>query len=285
MALSIGHLPEKVKAFLDEHAIGPRLREGAMQALDLIYPRQPLSHDPDIRNYAGPSVSVQASGLDAGDWAAIRFLGDDGCDMCARLFEGGLHLGTGALCDDCTKTPFPFKRGRAACIYGEASKGLILAFKHADRLDLRPVLLGWLSRAGAGIMPDIDVIVPVPLHVDRLFQRRYNQACELARPLARAFHKDFEPDGLRRVRPTHQQGGSLARTAKGRRADRYENVKNAFAVTPAGQRHLRGRHVLLIDDVFTSGATLSACATELLKAGARQVDVLVLARAVPASLL
>nr|WP_303657328.1 phosphoribosyltransferase family protein [Asticcacaulis aquaticus] len=134
-------------------------------------------------------------------------------------------------------------------------------------------------------MPDIDVIVPVPLHVDRLFQRRYNQACELARPLARAFHKDFEPDGLRRVRPTHQQGGSLARTAKGRRADRYENVKNAFAVTPAGQRHLRGRHVLLIDDVFTSGATLSACATELLKAGARQVDVLVLARAVPASLL
>lgn len=284
MAFSLGHLTSKVKGFVDERAVFPRLRARAASVADhlieIIYPRQALDTDPDLRNFAAPLDPVQATGLSAGQWAAIRFLTDEGCDMCARPFEGGLHLGAGALCDDCVKTPYPFRRGRAACVYGEASKGLILAFKHADRLDLRPVLLGWLSRAGASVMAEVDVIVPVPLHRARLLERRFNQAAELARPLARTYAKDYVPEGLMRLRATHRQG-SQARTAKGRREDRFENVKGAFAVTPEGQKRLRGRHVLLVDDVFTSGATLSACATELLKAGARQVDVLVLARAAP----
>lgn len=277
MRLSIGGLKE----WVDAQAIGPRLRDGGAWWLDAFYPRQALNHDPDLRDYAGVREAVQAGGLTAGDWSAIRFLTGQGCDMCARPFEGGVFLGAGVLCDGCTQKPFPFRRGRAACLYDGASKGLILAFKHADRLDLRPILSGWLSRAGADLMDEADVVVPVPLHWRRLFQRRYNQAAELGRPLARQYAKDFVPDALIRQRPTDVQF-SRARTAKGRREDRFENVKGAFAVTGAGARRLRGRRVLLVDDVFTSGATLSACARTLLDVGVRQVDVLVLARAVPA---
>jgi len=276
-------LTERLRLWAERQVFGPRLREGGVWVLDRLYPRQPLMHDPDLRDYAAARDPVQAAGLSAGDWAAIRFLGSQGCDMCARPFEGGVFLGAGALCDACTKQPFPFRRGRAACLYDDASKGVILAFKHADRLDLRPLLTGWLSRAGAELMAETDVVVPVPLHWRRLLQRRYNQAAELARPLARAFDKDCVPDALIRTRPTGAQF-SQARTQKGRRADRLDNVRGAFAVTRVGQRRLRGRRVLLVDDVFTSGATLSECAKVLLAAGARSVDVLVLARAVQAAL-
>ncbi len=118
--------------------------------------------------------------------------------------------------------------------------------------------------------------MPVPLHWRRLFSRRYNQAAELARPLARRFGKPFLPDGLRRIKPTKQQGHASAQA-------RWDNVKNAFAVTPAAARRIAGKQVVLIDDVFTTGATLRACARELLKAGASQVDIAVLARAVGGS--
>lgn len=278
MRLSIGALKEWAQA----QAIGPRLRGGGAWLLDALYPRQPLHQDPDLRDYAGVRDPVQAAGLTAADWAAIRFLTGQECDMCARPFEGGLFLGAGALCEACTRKPFPFRRGRAACLYDETSKGVILAFKHADRLDLRPLLSGWLSRAGAELMDEADAVVPVPLHWRRLFQRRYNQAAELARPFARRFGREFIPEALTRTRYTSVQH-SRARTAQGRREDRFENVKGAFTVTASGQRRVRGRRVVLVDDVFTSGATLSACATALLEAGARSVDVLVLARAVPAT--
>lgn len=84
----------------------------------------------------------------ADDWSAIRFLTGQGFDMCARPFEGGLFLGAGALCDGCTQKPFPFRRGRAACLYTDASKVLILDCKHADRLDLRPILSGCVAGRG-----------------------------------------------------------------------------------------------------------------------------------------
>ncbi|MFT4089394.1 MAG: ComF family protein [Asticcacaulis sp.] len=275
-------MPEKVKTFVSEQALLPRLRHFCDQLTEVLYPRQALDNDPDIINFAAPPQSVQATGLSARNWSAIRFLSDEGCDMCARPFDNDLYIGTGGLCESCLTHPFPFRQTRAAALYDEASRGLILAFKHADRLDLRPVLTGWLSRAGTDLLSQADVIVPVPLHPSRLFERRFNQAAELARPLARQHGRDYVADALQRIRPTHKQI-SQARTAKGRMAERKANVKEAFAVTQAGQRRLRGRHILLVDDVFTSGATLTACAETLLKSGARQVDCLVLARAVTAA--
>lgn len=280
MRLHLRHLPEKVKDFVEAQALWPRLRQAGDRLNDLLYPRQALDKDPDIINFAAPSQAVQATGLSAGAWAAIRFLGDEGCDMCARPFGNGAYIGSGSLCAHCDRTPFPFGRTRAGCVYDEASRGLILAFKHADRLDLRPVLLGWLSRAGADLLAEADVVVPVPLHPSRLFERRFNQAAELARPLARQHGRDYAPLALKRIRPTHKQI-SHARSAKGRMAERKANVQDAFALSEKGRRQVKGRHVLLVDDVFTSGATLSACAAVLMNNGVRRVDCLVLARAAP----
>lgn len=130
----------------------------------------------------------------------------------------------------------------------------------------------WIGRAAADLIRDGDVIVPVPLHWTRLLSRRYNQAAEIARPLARQYDKDYLADGLRRIKATQRQSS---------RTERAKNVKGAFMVTPEGARRLRGRHVVLVDDVFTTGATVRACAEALMAAGVRQVDVAVIARAAP----
>ncbi|MNL25800.1 DNA utilization protein GntX [compost metagenome] len=114
-------------------------------------------------------------------------------------------------------------------------------------------------------------MVPVPLHRSRLLARRFNQAAEIARPLARTAGLDYLPDALIRASPTASQGG---KSARGRRL----NVKSAFAVTEAGRRRIKGRRLLLIDDVLTTGATAEACARVLMEAGARAVDLAVIAR-------
>ncbi len=114
-------------------------------------------------------------------------------------------------------------------------------------------------------------MVPVPLHRGRLLSRRFNQAAEIARPLARSARLDYLPDALIRPLPTAGQGG---KSARGRRL----NVRTAFAVTEAGRRRIKGRRLLLIDDVLTTGATAEACARVLLEAGARAVDLAVIAR-------
>ena len=114
-------------------------------------------------------------------------------------------------------------------------------------------------------------MIPVPLHRTRLLARRFNQAAEIARPLARHADLDYLADALVRVERTDTQGG---KSARGRRI----NVRKAFAVTDAGRRRIKGRRILLVDDVLTTGATGEACARVLLDAGARSVDLAVIAR-------
>lgn len=261
----LGHIAAEVKEFVATLSLAP-LRSAALDAIDIVFPPHGLAKDGDEPLLQG--------GMEPGQWSRIRFLSDEGCDMCARPFDGGLHYGKGALCSGCAEKPLPFKRTRAACLYGDASKDIILAFKHADRLDLTPVLTCWLERAGADLLAGADILVPVPLHPVRLRERRYNQAAELARPMARRAGLIYAADALSRVKATKSQGHASARM-------RWDNVRNAFAVTASGRKQVAGRHIVLIDDVFTTGATLRACADTLLKAGARQVDTLVIARAVP----
>ena len=124
---------------------------------------------------------------------------------------------------------------------------------------------------GAKAFDEADAVVPVPLHRWRLLSRRFNQAAEIARPLARTAGLDYVPDALVRQTHTMSQGG---KSARGRRL----NVKKAFSVTEAGRRRIRGRRILLIDDVLTTGATAEACARALIEAGARAVDLAVIAR-------
>ena len=191
------------------------------------------------------------------------------CDGCGAPFEH--DQGLGARCAACLARPRRFDRARAACVYDEASRDLVLKLKHADRPELGRLFAHWLSRAGADLLADADAIAPVPLHPARLFARRYNQAAEIARPLARLARVRYLPDALARVQPTQGQGG---RSAIGRK----QNVATAFVAPLARRRLIEGRRILLVDDVFTTGATAEACARALLQAGAGAVDVLAVAR-------
>ena len=206
-------------------------------------------------------------------WQQLTFIEPPCCDRCGLPF--GVDL-TGAddsavLCAACMATPFSFERARAAVVYNDASRQLILGFKYGDRLHSITTFTPWLKRAGAALIADSDVIVPVPLHRKRLWLRRFNQSALLARALAQSCAIACLPAGLLRTRHTQPQKG-LSRNA------RYKNVSGVFAANPRHAKNIAGKRVLLIDDVFTSGATLDACARALRGAGATQVHVLTLAR-------
>jgi ComF family protein len=128
-----------------------------------------------------------------------------------------------------------------------------------------------MMRAGEELLAGADAVAPTPLHPRRLFGRRYNQAAEIARPLARLAKLRYAPDVLRRARPTPSQGGRSA-------VERRRNLVGAIVVDPARQPLVEGRRIVVIDDVFTTGATAEACAKALLRAGARAVDLLTVAR-------
>ncbi len=164
-----------------------------------------------------------------------------------------------------------FQRARAALRYDAQGRRLILPFKHADRTELAAVLAPHMARAGAVLLREADLLVPVPLHRGRLFQRRYNQAALLAKAVGRIAGRPCLPDALVRQRATASLGEKSA-------AERAAEVAGAFAVRPSRAAQVAGKRVLLIDDVMTSGATANACAAVLLAAGATSVDVLVAAR-------
>jgi len=168
-----------------------------------------------------------------------------------------------------------YARARAVFRYEDTSRRLILGLKHGDRTHTAPALARMLHQAGAELLADAEVIVPVPLHWRRLVRRRFNQAAMLALVLGRDTGIPVIADALIRTRATPPQG-RLNRSARRR------NVRGAFQVRPARTSHLNNRRVLLVDDVLTTGATVEAVARCLLRNGAAAVDVLVLSRVVRA---
>lgn len=205
-------------------------------------------------------------------FAKVRFLSAPCCAVCGTPFEfdpGGADV----LCGSCIRHRPAYDRARAVFRYDDSSRGLVLAFKHGDRIDAAPAYARWLARAGSGLIEGADLIAPVPLHWTRLFHRRYNQSALLANALSRLAGLPAVPDLLCRRRRTPSQGGLD-------RARRIRNVRGAFVVRAAARARVTGKRILLVDDVLTTGATVEACATALLKAGATAVDVLTLARVV-----
>jgi ComF family protein len=235
----------------------PKAQAAWRAGLDMLFPPQALDGGP--RPLAG--------GFTADAWARSRFLDGPVCDGCGAPFE----FDPGARCAACLAKPRAFDAARAACLYDETSRDPILKLKHADRLDLAPMFARWLSRTAAPLIEAADAIVPVPLHPFRLLRRRYNQAAEIARPLAAMTGTPYLPDALVRRRATATQGG---KSGSGRR----RNVAGAFEVPAARVKQVAGLRILLIDDVLTTGATAEGCARALKAAGAARVDLAVVAR-------
>ena len=207
-------------------------------------------------------------GLCPACWRDTHFIGGTTCGKCGVPLIG--DAGAMDTCEGCQRHPPAWDRGAAAILYSGAGRRVVLALKHGDRLDTVGPLAGWMAAAGRDLLPAADVIAPVPLHWMRLVRRRYNQSAELARRLGRLAGRPVVPDLLVRRRATSPQQGN--------RAARAVKQADAFAVSPRHAAGLTGRSVLIVDDVLTSGATLSACADCLRAAGAARVDVLVLAR-------
>lgn len=202
-------------------------------------------------------------------WAQLNFIQNPLCDCCGLPFTTPEAPGT--LCGHCIQDPPAFTHARSALYYDEASARLILPFKHGDRTLTAPLLAQWLIQAAGRDLSAYDFIVPVPLHRWRLLKRRYNQAGELARALSVKTRVPWLSHTLQRHRPTASQGHKPA-------AARHDNVHNAFRITSPNHVHLKNKTIILIDDVYTTGATIRACCKTLLKAGVKEILVLTLAR-------
>ncbi len=230
--------------------------------LDLLLPPQCVACD----------AEVDAPGLLCADcFRQTGFITEPYCARCGVPFSSAALGGADSLCPTCQSSPPVFHRARAALRYDAQARRLILPFKHADRQELASTLAPHMARAGAQLLRETDVLVPVPLHRARLFHRRYNQAALLAKAVGRIAERPCLPDALLRQRATESLGEKSA-------AERTTEVAGAFTVRPSRAAQLAGKRVLLVDDVMTSGATANACATALLVAGAASVDVLVAAR-------
>ena len=191
------------------------------------------------------------------------------CAQCGVPLPFGHAAGAGGLCEKCATAPPAFTRARAALRYDEVAQRLILPFKYADHTEAARGIARLMIRPGAELLAAADVLVPVPLHKTRLRTRRYNQAALLARELARRTARLCIPDALIRRRATAPLAGMDL-------AARRAEMQDAIRIRPGFVAN--SKHVLLIDDVMTSGTTANACALALLEAGAAQVDVLTAAR-------
>jgi ComF family protein len=195
------------------------------------------------------------------------------CQRCALPMAPELAGGAGdLLCGNCLTNPPPFRLTCAALLYDDISAQHVMAFKHGDRLDYAP----WFARllwqvGGQKLLMNADWIIPVPLHWTRQWRRRYNQAAELAKRVGGFSGVAVGHRLLKRRKATKSQGG-LGMAA------RQRNVAHAFQVPPKSKAQLAGKTVVLIDDVFTTGATARACSQVLLRAGAAEVRVLTIAR-------
>ncbi|MFC3125928.1 ComF family protein [Pseudoroseomonas globiformis] len=222
--------------------------------------------------------------LCSGCFAGLEAIGDPQCFRCGSPFvhegqasTGEGSLGEGFLCNSCSEKPPVYGRARAAYLYNDGSKRLLLPLKHGDRTDLSRPLARRMAIAGRRILQDADLLIPVPLHHRRLLKRRYNQASLLAAELSRQSAVPWAPNLLRRHKRTPPLGPLGA-------FERREALADAFHL---GQQRsvVQGRRVVLVDDVLTSGATVGACATVLLSHGAAGVDVLAAARVANRSLV
>lgn len=204
-------------------------------------------------------------------WGDTPFILGAACDLCGIGLPGQSTAGGPLVCEDCHGVARPWAHGRAVLHYAGNGRKLVLGLKHADRAEIARAAGPWMARAGADLLAQNPLILPIPLHWRRLAQRRFNQSALLAKALARVGGHDWLPDALIRSRHTGTQDGRD-------RAGRFSNVEAAIRVHPRRAPAMVGRNILLVDDVMTSGATFAAATQACHAAGAEQVCVMALAR-------
>ncbi len=237
-----------------------KFAEAFAPLVDLIYPpRCPA---------CGEGIAAQ-DGLCAACWAELAFPGEPACASCQRPL-GAAMVAVGAICAPCLADPPRHDGIAAGTLYNDASRKLVLSFKHGKRIALAPML----ARMVAARLPELEgkwLIVPVPLHPWRLWRRGFNQSALLAREIARLRGQEVAIDALVRRKPTRALGG-LGRVARARA------LSGAITVKPGQAAKLAAANVVLVDDVVTSGATSDACVRALKRAGAERVLVACFAR-------
>jgi ComF family protein len=243
-----------------------RLGKGALAAwrsvLGLLYPPTCI---------ACQAATGEPHALCAACWSGIRFIERPFCERLGTPFA--VDLGQPLLSPAAMADPPVFERARAVAEYDGTASLLVHRLKYNDRPELARALGAMMARAGAELLREADVIVPVPLHRWRLWRRRFNQAMALSRVVAGRSGVPCDPFLLARVKRTRRQVGLT-------KAQRQDNLQGAFRVPPDARARLKGRRVLLVDDVLTTGATANAASRALLRGGAASVDVLAFARVV-----
>jgi ComF family protein len=205
-------------------------------------------------------------------WPELRFLEKPWCRVLGTPFR--YEMGDDFLSAEAIAEPPPFDRARAAVAYSGVARRMVQNLKYSDRTDLATCMARWMVRAGAELIEDAQLIVPVPLFWRRFFIRRFNQAAELARAISTRTGLPFVPEAVERVKATRRQVGLSAQ-------ERQDNVRSAFLVPAQREIAVSGRRVLVIDDVYTTGATAWAVTRALQRGGAAAVDVLTFARVLP----
>lgn len=213
-------------------------------------------------------------GLCAQCWGQLSFIARPYCERMGTPFAH--DPGPGVLSIQAIADPPAFARARAAVRYDEIARTLVHSLKYGDRLDLAPLLGRFMSEAGRELLAEADAIIAVPLHRRRLWTRRFNQAALLAKIVSQRSGVPCLHGALLRTRATVQQVGLT-------KSERARNVQAAFRVSEPGKTMIRGKRIVLVDDVLTSGATVDTCARMLLRSGALSVDVLVFACVVHAT--
>jgi len=203
-------------------------------------------------------------------WQDLHLISRPFCPIMGNPFS--YDAGEDLLSMEALHDPPPFAAARSVALHDGLARQLITRLKYGNHTELAPWMANWMIRISEDFFQKKPLIIPVPLHRLRFWQRGYNQSAELARFIAAETGQDFFPEGLRRKKYTHQQVGL---SAKARKA----NLRGAFHVPDTARQKIHNRPIVLIDDVFTTGATVRAAAKTLCDAGATCVYVLTFSRA------
>ena len=206
---------------------------------------------------------IDTEGLCANCWKKIKWISDPKCKICGLPFE----IEVDGICPSCLREKPYFDKAISVFEYNDASKKIVLQFKNFDATYMSKILASWMYRAAQAEFIKAEAIIPVPIHFWKRLKRKYNQSELLAQELSEMSKVSYKPNVLKKVKRTHSQEGL-------NKKQRLTNLSGSFGM----KENLYEKHIILVDDVFTTGATANECAKILKKHGAQYVTVLTIAR-------